>query len=566
MCLIFYNVLVYIMNSSENNSNSLTNDLTDIYNMIFTKTTVVLLIWFLALHFVCYWLLKYFFSEDIENLDYQSKLSRFLDIAVLIFISLFLTASYYSMPQNDKEIILENIASKTKEYIKDKDSVYKTVVFILFFYCIIYLFRIPMNYQTKPYFISGIEYTSWSILVVIIFTKFFEDVFSFSMLDTIYDFLNWSNMDTSYNESSKQSKVVQSNTDQAKNTISTNKTNNLFTFTSIFSTTKPPVTSSKVPVTTAKKNATTTTAPSATTTTAPSATTTTAPSATTKPPTESSDSKKKVTPTIESFDTNIIETTPTPSIKIPEVFNVLGGYTYDQAQYICKAYDAELANYDQIENTYNTGGEWCNYGWSDGQHALFPTQKTTWEKLQKSADPNKRISCGRPGVNGGYITNSNTKLGVNCYGIKPELLAKDTNVKEQEQGKVFAKSKEDEEIEKKVEFWKEQIKYGNVNINHHNYQVWSKNDVGPNSENVVTPTVYNKEKNGDEISSVNPTKNMKNISNAKESRNNESEKIPSTTMIPNNVSLDLTPAKVPSTIAPANVESTNNNIVKRKQK
>lgn len=59
---------------------------------------------------------------------------------------------------------------------------------------------------------------------------------------------------------------------------------------------------------------------------------------------------------------------------------------------------------------------------------------------------------------------------------------------------------------------------------------------------------------------------MKNISNAKESRNNESEKIPSTTMIPNNVSLDLTPAKVPSTIAPANVESTNNNIVKRKQK
>ena len=554
------------MNSSENNSNSLTNDLTDIYNMIFTKTTVVLLIWFLALHFVCYWLLKYFFSEDIENLDYQSKLSRFLDIAVLIFISLFLTASYYSMPQNDKEIILENIASKTKEYIKDKDSVYKTVVFILFFYCIIYLFRIPMNYQTKPYFISGIEYTSWSILVVIIFTKFFEDVFSFSMLDTIYDFLNWSNMDTSYNESSKQSKVVQSNTDQAKNTISTNKTNNLFTFTSIFSTTKPPVTSSKVPVTTAKKNATTTTAPSATTTTAPSATTTTAPSATTKPPTESSDSKKKVTPTIESFDTNIIETTPTPSIKIPEVFNVLGGYTYDQAQYICKAYDAELANYDQIENTYNTGGEWCNYGWSDGQHALFPTQKTTWEKLQKSADPNKRISCGRPGVNGGYITNSNTKLGVNCYGIKPELLAKDTNVKEQEQGKVFAKSKEDEEIEKKVEFWKEQIKYGNVNINHHNYQVWSKNDVGPNSENVVTPTVYNKEKNGDEISSVNPTKNMKNISNAKESRNNESEKIPSTTMIPNNVSLDLTPAKVPSTIAPANVESTNNNIVKRKQK
>ena len=41
-----------------------------------------------------------------------------------------------------------------------------------------------------------------------------------------------------------------------------------------------------------------------------------------------------------------------------------------------------------------------NYGWSDGQMAYFPTQKDTWDKLQKN--PNTKHACGRPGVNGVY--------------------------------------------------------------------------------------------------------------------------------------------------------------------
>ena len=50
--------------------------------------------------------------------------------------------------------------------------------------------------------------------------------------------------------------------------------------------------------------------------------------------------------------------------------------------------------------------------------ALFPTQKSTWTKLQTS---NKsKNACGRPGVNGGYIKNKNVRFGVNCYGKKPK--------------------------------------------------------------------------------------------------------------------------------------------------
>ena len=103
-----------------------------------------------------------------------------------------------------------------------------------------------------------------------------------------------------------------------------------------------------------------------------------------------------------------------------EVFNVPGNeYTYDEARALCKAYGAKIATYSQIEDAYKSGAEWCNYGWSDNQLALFPTQKTTWHKLQKIKG--HKHDCGRPGVNGGFIKNKKVRFGVNCYGNKPSI-------------------------------------------------------------------------------------------------------------------------------------------------
>jgi hypothetical protein len=106
-----------------------------------------------------------------------------------------------------------------------------------------------------------------------------------------------------------------------------------------------------------------------------------------------------------------------------EVFHVSGNkYTYEDAKPVCKAYGGNLATYDQIERAYNSGAEWCEYGWSEDQLALFPTQKNTWNKLQTGKNKN---SCGRPGVNGGYIDNPNIRFGINCYGIKPDITDKE---------------------------------------------------------------------------------------------------------------------------------------------
>lgn len=96
-------------------------------------------------------------------------------------------------------------------------------------------------------------------------------------------------------------------------------------------------------------------------------------------------------------------------------------FTASQAEDVCKAYGADLASYDQLETAYQKGASWCGYGWSQGGMALFPISDHDYEHRYKH-DP--KHTCGRPGVNGGFLDPS-LKLGVNCYGKKPSISTAD---------------------------------------------------------------------------------------------------------------------------------------------
>jgi hypothetical protein len=102
-----------------------------------------------------------------------------------------------------------------------------------------------------------------------------------------------------------------------------------------------------------------------------------------------------------------------------EVFNVAQNkYNYTDAEPLCKAFGAELATYDQVKDAWQKGADWCNYGWVKGQAAIYPTQQSTFDKLQAGPE-GQRMACGVPGVNGGYFDNPEMRFGVNCYGAKP---------------------------------------------------------------------------------------------------------------------------------------------------
>ena len=155
-----------------------------------------------------------------------------------------------------------------------------------------------------------------------------------------------------------------------------------------------------------------------------------------------------------------------------EVFNISNNvYTYDEAKAVCSIYGAELANYDQIEQSYSNGAEWCNYGWSEGQMAFFPTQKSTWTELQKN--PKAKNNCGRPGINGGYMGNPNLKFGVNCFGKKPSPSDDDVRRLQSKKYQLYPETKHDKEMKEKMEKWKKNADKM-LQINSYNRSMWSR--------------------------------------------------------------------------------------------
>lgn len=159
-----------------------------------------------------------------------------------------------------------------------------------------------------------------------------------------------------------------------------------------------------------------------------------------------------------------------PQISLaPQVFNIPeNDFNYTDAKALCSAYGARLATYDEMENAYKSGGEWCNYGWSDGQMALFPTQKSTYDKLQKIEGHEN--DCGRPGVNGGFIKNPEAKFGVNCYGYKPRMTETEKEIMATRP--IYPKTIKDKEIENRVNYWKDKL--SEITVSPFNHSSWSK--------------------------------------------------------------------------------------------
>lgn len=160
---------------------------------------------------------------------------------------------------------------------------------------------------------------------------------------------------------------------------------------------------------------------------------------------------------------------PVPEIMFEkQVFHVPDNeYTYEDAQAVCKAYGSRLASYEEVESAYNDGGEWCGYGWSQGQMALYPTQKKTFDKLQKKKG--HEHDCGRPGVNGGYIANPNVRFGANCYGYKPEITQAERDA--MDTTRPYPLTKKEKEFERKVEHYRRKLP--DIMISPFNHNRWS---------------------------------------------------------------------------------------------
>jgi hypothetical protein len=367
-------------------NNSLELSLNELYHSIFNKSNIVLVIWFLIIYFIAYFILGFVFKKDNDSPYFQASLSKMIDFLILGFLFVFLFTLYFNVSDSDKYEYLTFSGKQITDFIQQPTSFISTICFIFVFYITIYLFRIPMEKNTKSVFVYIIETVIWLLLLVI----------------TIYDFFKYILLPDADTIDRYFDELI------------------------------------------GKK-----------------------PRPSTTP--------KTITGNIKIDGSNAGNTVSrsgnTVSSNNKEVFNISNNlYTYEDAQNICKAYDAELATYDQIEESYEDGAEWCNYGWSAKQMAFFPTQKDTWEKLQKT---NGKNNCGRPGINGGYFDNPNIRFGVNCYGVKPKPSDTDLSRMHGKQFDILPKTSEDIELDSKIKFWKDNAAQL-LELNSFNNYKWSE--------------------------------------------------------------------------------------------
>jgi hypothetical protein len=160
---------------------------------------------------------------------------------------------------------------------------------------------------------------------------------------------------------------------------------------------------------------------------------------------------------------------PIPEIKLThQVFNIPGNeYTYEDAKALCKAYGSRLATYKELEDAYEDGADWCNFGWSDNQMALYPTNMEKWKKLQKIKG--HEHDCGRPGINGGYIENPNVRFGANCFGYKPKINQKEEDL--MKNSSPYPKTKDELAFDKQVEYWRQRL--STILVSPFNNKNWS---------------------------------------------------------------------------------------------
>ena len=142
-------------------------------------------------------------------------------------------------------------------------------------------------------------------------------------------------------------------------------------------------------------------------------------------------------------------------------------YNYEDAGAICKAYESRLATYDEVDQAFSKGADWCSYGWSAEQMALFPTQKEKWQKLQKN--PGHEKDCGRPGVNGGYMDDVKLQFGVNCYGAKPSITPKEAQ--RMRETPIYPKNNKEIEFDNKVDSWRNKL--SQIELAPFNHNNWS---------------------------------------------------------------------------------------------
>jgi hypothetical protein len=160
-----------------------------ILDVILTKSNLILLVWFLVIYILAYFVLGMFFGSGPTVSNFQASLGRLLDIIFLCGLLGYALLYYYYTPTDQINTDAKQLYEQTIKYLQNSFSLLTTAAFIVVFYVVVYLFRIPMSADAKPIFISFVENAAWIGLLLVGIVAFFKHVLGIS-LDELFDRFN----------------------------------------------------------------------------------------------------------------------------------------------------------------------------------------------------------------------------------------------------------------------------------------------------------------------------------------------------------------------------------------
>ena len=151
---------------------------------VFSKSNLIFLVWFLAIYFIIFFILKLFLKENSG-----SFIGYTFDLIMLVLLIIILLAWYYSTNANDRDEMATSSLNGIKDFLNEKWSVFVAFIFIVILYIFGYLLGLPMD-SSKPISFSILEAVAWGLLIITLFVQFFKYIFVFSLLDEISKLCN----------------------------------------------------------------------------------------------------------------------------------------------------------------------------------------------------------------------------------------------------------------------------------------------------------------------------------------------------------------------------------------
>lgn len=155
-------------------------------NDLFSLNNILFVLWFLVIYLIIYYVIKTFYRNEADPLKEQVAFSRGIDIFIFGLIIILTIYSYWNLTEHEKQHLVGYLLNWTQDFYNNPLSFLNTFVFLILFYCFVYLCGVPMTKETRPLSIYIIEQKTWLLLISILIVYFFKYVLGIPIIDIIF--------------------------------------------------------------------------------------------------------------------------------------------------------------------------------------------------------------------------------------------------------------------------------------------------------------------------------------------------------------------------------------------